>query len=595
MILNKYITHTQMKRHLLLIFFTVFISVSVFSRIKWYNPIEADFPVIQNQAWVDEERENPYNRFPLRAKKSVRPAVWSLSRYTAGECIVFTTNAKKIMVRYTVSGGKAMYHMPATGVSGLDLYTKSRNGKELWAAASTYSMGDTVKYQFGSDEKALEFDSNTSHPHTYTLYLPLYNEVNWMEIGVEESDLFRFEELRAERPIVVYGTSIVHGACASRPGMAWSNILHRRLGHPVFNLGFSGNAFFEKDIIALLGEIDAKLYILDALPNSHTISPMEVLVDTIVQAVKQLRNLRPDVPILLADHYGYPHGSTSKYWNGQEKYANEAQKKAYELLIDEGMGELYRIKYDEYGMSQDATVEGIHPSDYGMALYANAYSKKIMDILNEPIGNYKTTVPVEQSRDFYNWMERHNKIIKDGREAKHFKRIIIGNSIIHHWGGIEDFQIQRGDAVWKKYLKGTFNLGCGWDRIENVLWRVYHGELDDVTADYIYMMIGTNNIGNSSEEEIIAGIRHLVNAIRVRRPEAKFTLVGLFPRANNEDLVKKINIKIANIARNMGVYFRDPGKAMLLENGKIDNSLFVDGLHPNNKGYAKVVEGFFEK
>ena len=144
-------------------------------------------------------------------------------------------------------------------------------------------------------------------------------------------------------------------------------------------------------------------------------------------------------------------------------------------------------------------------------------------------------------------------------------------------------------------MKGTFNLGCGWDRIENVLWRVYHGELDDVTADYIYMMIGTNNIGNSSEEEIIAGIRHLVNAIRVRRPEAKFTLVGLFPRANNEDLVKKINIKIANIARNMGVYFRDPGKAMLLENGKIDNSLFVDGLHPNNKGYAKVVEGFFEK
>ena len=246
-------------------------------------------------------------------------------------------------------------------------------------------------------------------------------------------------------------------------------------------------------------------------------------------------------------------------------------------------------------MSQDATVEGVHPSDYGMVLYADAYEKKLLDILNEPKGECKTTVPIEQSRDFYNWMERHNNIIKEGREAKHFRRVVIGNSIIHHWGGIEGFPVQRGAKVWRKYMKGTFNMGFGADRIENILWRVYHDELDGFTADNIYMMVGTNNIGNASEEEILVGIENLVSAIRVRRPEAKLTLIGIFPRANKETSVKRLKMGIANVARRMGVEFRDPGKNMLLEDGKIDASLFVDGLHPNNEGYSKVVEGFVEK
>ena len=144
-------------------------------------------------------------------------------------------------------------------------------------------------------------------------------------------------------------------------------------------------------------------------------------------------------------------------------------------------------------------------------------------------------------------------------------------------------------------MKGTFNMGFGADRIENILWRVYHDELDGFTADNIYMMVGTNNIGNASEEEILVGIENLVSAIRVRRPEAKLTLIGIFPRAKKETIVKRLNMGIANVARRMGVEFRNPGKNMLLEDGKIDASLFVDGLHPNNEGYSKVVEGFVEK
>ena len=583
-----------MKKNLLLLIAALF-ALNAAAQIKWYNPMEAGFPVIQSQAWVGEERENPYNRFPLRAKDKVRKAVWSLSHHSAGECIVFTTNAKEIQVRYTVGGGKYMNLMPATGVTGVDLYTKSRNGEEMWVAAAHYSMGDTVKYRFGSQgTRRIDFDSNQSHPHTYTLFLPLYNEVKWMEIGVPEGDKFTFEGLRAERPVVVYGTSIAHGACASRPGMAWCNILQRRLDRPVFNFGFSGNALFERGVIELLSEIDAKAYIIDALPNSHMIKPAEVLKDTIMKAVKLLRKKHPVTPILLADHYGYPHSGTVKFWRGEETYSNETMKAAYEQLIADGVEEVYHITYKDFGMTLDATVEGVHPSDYGMVLYANAYEKKMLEILNEPVGEYRTTKPIQQSRDSYNWMERHNKIIKEGREAKHFKSVIIGNSIMHHWGGVEGF-INRGEKSWKKHLKGAFNMGYGWDRIENVLWRIYHDELEGFTADNIYMMIGTNNIGISSDEEIIGGIEHLVNAIRVRRPEAKLTLIGIFPRANLEARVKRLNVGIANVAHRLGVEFRDPGVNMLLEVGKIDASLFVDGLHPNNDGYERVAKAFTEK
>ncbi|MBR5147932.1 MAG: acetylhydrolase, partial [Bacteroidaceae bacterium] len=185
-----------MKRSLLLIF-TVLLGAKAFAQVKWYNPMEAGFPVIQNQGWVGEERETPYYRFPLRAKETLRGSVWGLGRHSAGECITFTTNAKEIYVKYTVSGGKAMNHMPATGVSGVDLYTKDRHGKELWVGASSYSFGDTVRFQFGRANQQLDYDGGRHH--LYTLYLPLYNGVKYMEIGVNEGAMFEFEELRQDR------------------------------------------------------------------------------------------------------------------------------------------------------------------------------------------------------------------------------------------------------------------------------------------------------------------------------------------------------------------------------------------------------------
>lgn len=134
--------------------------------------------------------------------------------------------------------------------------------------------------------------------------------------------------------------------------------------------------------------------------------------------------------------------------------------------------------------------------------------------------------------------------------------------------------------------EGFVNMGCGWDKIENVLWRVYHGELDGTDAENIVVMIGTNNIAFNTPDEIAEGIGHLVEAIETRQPDARIILAGLLPRRNLEPTVATINRLLEQIAKDKGARYINPGIMMLQSDGKIDESLFIDGLHPNDKGYA---------
>lgn len=178
-------------------------------------------------------------------------------------------------------GGLSMPHMPATGVSGIDLYATDNNGQERWCAGN-YSMGDTIVYNF----RGLSYAAKSGNGFEYQLFLPLYNSVSWMEIGVPADASFRFLRVSQEKPLVIYGTSIAQGACASRPGMAWGNILNRKLGHPVINLGFSGNGKLEEALFDLLSEIDARLYIIDCMPNLAGKEASAVVYQRTLEGVK---------------------------------------------------------------------------------------------------------------------------------------------------------------------------------------------------------------------------------------------------------------------------------------------------------------------
>lgn len=335
---------------------------------RWVNPLDAGFPVVQNQAWPSE-LSSTYHRLPDRAEKMVRKPLWDLSRNSAGLALEFTTDAPSIIVRYTLDGSYSMPHMPATGVSGVDLYRNSGDKEEF--CFGNYSFGDTVRFTYR------DLPAGTA---TYTLNLPLYNTVKWLEIGIPDNATIQFKPQSQEKPVVVYGTSIAQGACSSRPGMAWANIVRRNLGMPVVNLGFSGNGRLEPEMIALLSEIDAGLYLLDCMPNLTNKSADEAR-DLVLDAVRSLR-LKSQAPILLVEHAGYSNAPTNAEQMDIYTRLNRGQREAFQQLQSEGIPNLYYITHDELGFTPDSWVDYVHPSDLGAQKQADALVPRIKAILN---------------------------------------------------------------------------------------------------------------------------------------------------------------------------------------------------------------------
>jgi lysophospholipase L1-like esterase len=577
-----------MKLTALLTFCTAFVANVVFSQntkeYKTWNPASDTVKVLAGQGWPREVK-NFYDRLPARAEQTVRKEVWGLSQHTAGVHFRFRTNADEIIVKYAVNGGLQMPHMPATGVSGVDMYTKNSDGKWLWCAGK-YSFGDTISYRFSN----LIIKDEYGNPFEYNLYLPLYNSVKWMEISVPIESEFTALPPRNEKPIVVYGTSIAQGGCATRPGLAWPAILGRKIDWPVINLGFSGNGRLEKEVIGLIAELDASLYVLDCLPNLTGYPGTEVK-KRVAESVSELQRKRPGIPILLTEHDSY---TDEEMYPGKKKEyqaVNKALREVYDSMMSAGVKNLFYLTKNEINQDIETMVDGTHPNDIGMMRYADAYEKTIRTILKEPIGNASTMKPVMQRREpkNYEWEKRHNDILTYNK-ANHPQLLLVGNSITHFWAGLPTGPIARGQASWKKYFeaKNAVNLGFGWDRIESVLWRIYHGELDSIAPKQIVVMIGTNNLGFNTNEEIVEGLQFLLKAIQAKQPTTNILLMGILPRRDMEERVAKLNSQIAAINFNSHIKYADASALFLKKDKKIDETLFSDGLHPNEKGYEKL-------
>ena len=578
---------TMKKRYALLLLLLIG-SLHTQAQIKWSNPLDQPFPVIRGRAWHNEQQRT-YARLPLKAKNLVNKAVWNLSQQSAGLSIAFYSNSPEIKIKYTVTGGRSMAHMPATGVSGVDHYATDRNGRSRWCAAK-YSLGDTLVYTYDG----LTYEDASNKGYEYTLFLPLYNSVSFLEIGVKDNASISFIPVSEEKPLVVYGTSIAQGACASRPGMAWINIINRTMEHPVVNLGFSGSGKLEKELFELLAETDAKLYIIDCMPNMISPADTAVIAERILTGIKTLRT-RNQAPVLLVEHSGYMNEYTSDRAEASYKASNRQLRKAYNTLMQQEP-DIYYLTKEEIGLSMDAMVEGVHPSDLGMQQYADSYVKKIREILKEETGTESTCIPCKQQRDPYDWQARHEQILKLNRTDSP-EAVIIGNSIVHYWAGEPLAHQQRGKHAWSRLFKGTkvHNLGFGWDKIENVLWRIYHGELDGYEAKNIFMLIGTNNLQFNTDHEIIEGIVFTAKAIRERQPSAKLHVIGILPRKGQEQRIAHINTELQQELVKSNAVYIDLTPFLTKRDGRIDESLFGDGLHPNEKGYKKIAEALLKE
>ncbi len=351
-----------------------FITTSgTFAQEVWHNVLHETENAIDGRWWGNELRDS-YARLPQRWMEAVRQPVQILAKNTAGLSVMFQTNSNEITVRYAVEGGLSMWHMPATGVAGVDMYAIDKNGTYRWCGAEYSFSKDTVTYCY----KNVSAEMAPAKGYKFRLYLPLYASVKWMEIGVKQGATWQLYPASQEKPIVVYGTSIAQGACASRPGMAWSNILARESGHRVVNLGFSGNGRLEPELFAALAEIDAKLYIIDCMPNMEY--RLDNIIPNTVSGVKKLRSVS-NAPVLLVEHCGNTNELSSLQIKDLYTQTNIRLKKAYKQLQDEGIKGIFYLSHEDLALCMDAMVEGVHPTDLGMRQYADAYLRKVRAIL----------------------------------------------------------------------------------------------------------------------------------------------------------------------------------------------------------------------
>lgn len=325
---------------------------------------------VEGRAFGDEPRTRWFDRFPSAAEGKVTKAVWDLSRHSAGMMVRFKTDATTIWADYTLRSERiALANMTAIGASGIDLYARDNSGKWRWVGV-TRPDKKVVRQQIIS--------GLAPGLREYAAYLPLYNGVENLSIGVPPEAKFEPLAPRDAKPIVFYGTSITHGASASRPGMAHPAILGRRFDRPVINLGFSGNGKMDAAVGEFLVKIDAAVYVIDCLPNMGAKDVREKCIPL----VKQLRAARPDTPIVLVEDRRNTNSWITPERDKHHTENHAALRESFAALQKEGVRKLYYLPGDDLmGRDSEAATDGSHPSDLGFVRHADLFEPVLREAL----------------------------------------------------------------------------------------------------------------------------------------------------------------------------------------------------------------------
>jgi hypothetical protein len=320
--------------------------------------------------------EENYQRFPQRYKGVLRDQVWEESLSSAGIAIRFRTNATRIVVRWSLREVDPLSKKAGPpGTDGVDLYSNSGAG---WQFVNTGKPKQKV------NEFILLRNGDGAYKE-YLLNLPLYNGVDSLSIGVNTiAEISKPVEkyLVEKKPVVYYGSSIAQGAAASRPGMAYTNILSRKLDVPFINFGFSGEGKFDRSVALAMSEVDASLYIIDCTPNSRK----EIICDSAIKVVRLLKAKRPLIPILLVEEFYYEGSYFNKDGLSNTDDKRRELRRAFDLLKQSGIKGLYYKKGDGLiGYDHEGTADGVHPNDVGMLRFSEQMLPVIKSILKQKI------------------------------------------------------------------------------------------------------------------------------------------------------------------------------------------------------------------
>lgn len=325
------------------------------------------FFMLEGTQIPDSLKENRYDRLPLSYKEMVRKPVWELSKASAGLSIRFLSNSSSISVKWTLLNNNSMNHMADTGIKGVDLYFNNKGNWQYLNTARPSNIENEFRLIKDMPVEMREFK----------MYLPLYDGVESIEIGIDSNSVIEKPLKKNPRSIIFYGTSITQGGCASRPGMAHTNIISRKLNVDCINFGFSGNGRMEQPINELIAGVNPLLYVIECLPNMTA----EQVTQNTIPLVKTIREKRSENPILLVENFLYESFALDKKAEALANQKNAALKAEYEKLIEAGFKNVFYISCENaIGEDHEGTVDGVHFTDLGFIRYADFLIDKFVQL-----------------------------------------------------------------------------------------------------------------------------------------------------------------------------------------------------------------------
>lgn len=322
-----------------------------------------DFFILEGTEIPDSLKENRYDRLPLSYKEIVRKPVWELSKASAGMSIRFYSNSTSLSVKWTVLNNFKMNHMAETGIKGIDLYYKDKG---------TWHYLNTARPE-GINNEYLLINNMTDEMREFKMFLPLYDSLVNIEVGIDTTSVIKKPLKNKSKPIVFYGTSITQGGCASRPGMAHTNIISRKLDVDCINFGFSGNGRMEQPIAELISELNPAFYVIECLPNMN----VEQITTRTIPLVKIIREKHPETAIVLVENFIFEPSVLDNDMDENINNLNTALKTEYTKMMDSGFNNiLYVDSKNATGDDHEGTVDGVHFTDLGFIRYADFLIEK---------------------------------------------------------------------------------------------------------------------------------------------------------------------------------------------------------------------------
>lgn len=345
-------------------------------------------------------------------------------------------------------------------------------------------------------------------------------------------------------------------------------------------------------------------------PKVHTAEEIFAGTKAIVETIKQRH---PSTKILVLRVF--PRGGDSEKGISPPDFNSSAQciatcRQAGELTAQLADGkQVFWLDLNHVFLNPDGTINPammwdlLHPSPAGAEAWAQALEPTLARLMgDQPLavdvpGNAALVPLPKLEEDGYDWFGRHEEILKL-KDRINPEVVLIGDSITHFWGGEPKPARANGPASWQATFGQyrTLNLGFGWDRIQNVLWRLDHGELDGTHPRVVVLHIGTNNTSDTEHarkntpEEIAEGIRAILRRLRAKVPEARIVLMAVFPREQKPDHPRRLQIEAINrllqpLGELPGVTWVDLGPRMRQADGTISPEIMRDFCHPTEAGY----------